>query len=167
MAGTLPVIAVNVNVGTIDLTTFVTVRKLSASATSIIYDPFTGHLFSAGINGIAQIDPATGTVVSTWLNPQGTGNFLQNLAVTGTGHLIAFDANGLLRIWDFSAGPRLIGAAETIQANFATPTVLSGGLALATLPAFPLITSPPSFSPITPKQLSVGTILGNFVLPFQ
>ena len=133
------------NVGTINLSNpanFVTTRKLTAiSATTIIFDPFTGHLFTAGINGIAQINPATGAVVSTWANPRGSGLFIQNLAATGQGHLVAFDDNGLLRIWDFSTGSHLIGAADTIQASFTT-TVLSGGLAFATLPPFPLITSP-------------------------
>jgi hypothetical protein len=132
------------NVGVMSFVNFnyTTSRRLTGiSATEITFDPFTGHLFTAGISGIAQINPANGTVVSTWTNPQGGGNFFQNLAVTGEGHLIAFDSNGLLRIWDFSTGSHLIGAADTIQGSFATP-VLSGGMALATLPPFPLITSP-------------------------
>ena len=134
------------NVGTINLSTFVTTRKLtSISATSIVFDPFTGHLFTAGINGIAQINPTTGTVVSTWLNPLGTGLFIANLAVTGRGHLIAFDSDGgstnLLRIWDFSSGSKLIGNADTIKATFNT-SVISGGLMLATVPTYPVITSP-------------------------
>src|SRR5437764_3870093 len=131
------------NVGTINLSTFVTVRKLTAiSATSIIFDPVTGHLFTAGINGIVQIDPATNTVVSTWANPQGGGStHIQNLAVTGTGHLIALDDNGLLRIWDLSSGSHLIGSPDTIQASFQT-TVISGRIALATLPLFTLTTTP-------------------------
>ena len=119
------------NVGTINLTTFKTTQLLTQiSATEIIFDPFTGHLFAAGISGIVQINPTTHTVVSSWANPQGTGLFITNLAATGKGHLVAFDSNGLLRIWDFSTGSHLIGAADTIQGSFATP-VLSGGMALA------------------------------------
>jgi hypothetical protein len=131
------------NVGTIDLTTYTTTRKLlSISATTITYDPFTGDIFTAGIDGIAQIDPVTGTVVSTWTNPQGQGQFIQNLAATGTGHLVAFDSSNLLRLWDFSAGSKLIGAADTVVASAPT-SVAFGGLYLAKVAAAPpVITSP-------------------------
>ena len=119
------------NVGTIDLTTYTTTRKLAAiSATSITYDPFTGDIFTSGIDGIAQINPATGTVVSTWANPQGMGLFIASLAATGTGQLVAFDGSNLLRIWDFSSGSKLIGGAGTVIASAPT-TVTSGGLYLA------------------------------------
>ena len=119
------------NVGTIDLTTYTTTRKLTGiSATSITYDPFTGDIFTTGIDGIAQIDPGTGLVVSTWINPQGQGQFMQNLSATGDGHLLAFDASNLLRIWDFSSGSKLIGGSGTVSASAPT-TVASGGLYLA------------------------------------
>ena len=133
------------NVGRINLSTFVTTRAIaSISATTITFDPFTGHLFTAGVNGIAQIDPATNSVVSTWLNPRGAGLFIQNLEATGDGHLVAFDSgsnDALLRVWDFSNGSGLIGGPDTINASVAVP-VLSGGLAFADVPGFPLITSP-------------------------
>ena len=133
------------NVGRMDLTNYVTTRAISTiSATTITYDPFTGHLFTAGVNGIAQIDPVTNTVVSTWVNPRGAGLFIQNLQATGEGHLVAFDSgnsDALLRLWDFSNGSRLIGQPDTINASVAVP-VLSGGLAFAEVPDFPLITSP-------------------------
>ncbi len=133
------------NVGTIDLSPgkFITAQKLkNISATSITFDPFTGDLFTAGIDGIAQIDPATATVVSTWKNPQGTGQFIQNLSATGRGHLVAFDSSNLLRIWDFSSGSKLIGAADTIQATTGT-TLTSAGLVLTDVVAGPpVITSP-------------------------
>jgi hypothetical protein len=127
------------NVGTIDLRAYSTTRRLTAiSATTIIFDSFTGHLFTAGIDGIAQIDPSTGTVVSTWKNPQGQGLFIQNLASTGKGHLLAMDSSNLVRIWDMSSS-RLIGSAATIQAS--TPTdVANGGLVLS--PIAPSIISP-------------------------
>jgi hypothetical protein len=147
------------NVGTIAFSpSFHTTRKLTGiSATSIVFDPYTGDLFTAGINGITQIDPATATVVSTWLNPQGTGLFIQNLAVTGAGHLIAFDSNGLIRIWDFSSGSGLIGGAGTVEANFTTP-LLSAGLALSAITDFPVITSPLNAS---------GTIGQRFTYQFE
>lgn len=130
------------NVGRIDLATYKTTRVLGPiSATTITYDPFTGHIFTAGFNGIAQINPATNTVVSTWLNPQGTGQFIVNLEATGKGQLLAFDSNGLLRIWDFSSGSALIGASDTIQASAGT-NLLSAGLALANVPTTLAITSP-------------------------
>ena len=109
----------------------VTTRKLTnVSATAITYESFTGDIFTAGIDGIAQIDPVTGTVVSTWTNPQGQGLFIGNLAATGAGHLVAFDSRSLLRIWDFSSGSKLIGGAGTVIASAPT-TVTSGGLYLA------------------------------------
>src|SRR5664279_2257030 len=147
------------DVGTIDLATFTTTRRLNAiSATEITFDPFTGDIFTAGIDGIAQINPATGTVVSTWLNPQGTGLFIQNLAATGTGHLIAFDSNGLLRIWDFSSGSGLIGGPGTIEASTSTQ-VTDGGMALAALPfGLPVIVSPLAVT---------GTVAQPFIYQFE
>ncbi|MGI8956187.1 MAG: hypothetical protein ACR2II_04635 [Chthoniobacterales bacterium] len=119
------------NVGTIDLSTFITTRKLTAiSATSITYDPFTGDIFTAGIDGIAQINPTSGAVVSTWPNPQGIGYFIANLAATGTGQLVAFDSSNLLRLWDFNSGSKLIGGTGTIIASAPT-SVTAGGLSLA------------------------------------
>jgi hypothetical protein len=134
------------NFGSIDLSTYKTTRVLSGiSATEIAFDPYTGHLFTAGIDGIAQIDPATGRIVSTWKNPRGRGLYIKNLSTTGKGHLVAFDSNGLLRLWDFSAGPKLIGAPETITKSVGT-RVLDGGLAFAALPGPPQIISPLSLT---------------------
>jgi WD40 repeat protein len=119
------------NVGTINLSTYTTTRKLaSISATAITYDPFTGDIFTAGIDGIVQINPTSGAVVSTWANPQGQGLFIENLAATGTGQLVAFDSSNLLRLWDFSSGSKLIGGAGTIIASAPT-SVAAGGLYLA------------------------------------
>ena len=132
------------NVGRIDLSTFVTTRVLSGvSATSITYDPFTGHIFTAGVDGIAQIDPATDTIVSRWLNPRGIGMFIANLQATGEGHLVATDGGPgpLLRLWDFTTGSGLIGEPDTIVAAIPIQ-VPDGGIAFADVPDFPLITSP-------------------------
>jgi WD40 repeat protein len=129
------------NVGKIDLTTFTTTRVLTGvSATAIVFDPFTGDLSTAGIDGIAQIDRASGTVVSTWTNPEGNGSFIQNLSVTTQGHLIALSGDGSLHIWDFTSGSGLIGQPYTIEESVTT-SVLSGGLELAATGA-PVITSP-------------------------
>ena len=142
------------NVGRIDLTTYVTTRVLTAiSATSIVYDPFTGHLFTSGLNGIEQINPATNTVVSTWANPLGGGNtHIQNLSVTGQGHLVAFNSDGQLLLWDFTSGSGLIGNADTIKASAGTP-VISGGLELADVPDFPA-------APVITSPLEVTTRIG-------
>jgi hypothetical protein len=130
------------NVGRINLTTFTTTRVLTnVSATSMVYDPFTGHLFTAGINGIAQINPATNAVVSTWANPLGTGQRIQNLDVTGQGHLVALDSSGLLRLWDFSSGSKLIGQQDTLKVS-AGVQVTDAGMELANVPDLPAITSP-------------------------
>ena len=129
------------NVGKINLSTYTTQRLLTGiSATSIVYDPFTQSLFTAGIDGIVQIDPAKGTVLSKWPNPRGTGLFIQNLSVNGKGLLVAFDDNDV-RIWDFRQGSRLIGQPDTVTASAHT-SLVSPGLVLAPLAVPPVITSP-------------------------
>jgi len=147
------------NVGTIDLATYVTTRKLTnVSATAITYDSFTGDIFTAGIDGIAQIDPVTGTVVSTWTNPQGQGLFIGNLAATGAGHLLAFDSSNLLRIWDFSSGSKLIGGAGTVIASAPT-TVTSGGLYLAKVVAPHLLNISTRLNVGTSDNVLIGGII--------
>lgn len=64
------------------------------------YDPFTGDLFTFGANTIRQIDPGTGSIVST-LNLSFSAGFDQG-TVDGLGHLFIADNDGHLLFIDYS-----------------------------------------------------------------
>jgi hypothetical protein len=89
------------NFGTIDMNTFVTTRLYTNVPWShgMAFDCFTGHLMAFGSNQVAQIDPASGAVVSLLdLAPfgfqfdQGTADGVGHLYIaSNTGHMLFVD----------------------------------------------------------------------------
>lgn len=92
--------------GAIDLDTLTTTRKMSnfPAAHGISFDHFTNTLIMVGTTHIAQIDPATLSVVSDWTAPAGKYPQFQldQGATDGKGHLWAASNDGNLVFIDFS-----------------------------------------------------------------
>jgi len=108
--------------GSINLTTGVATVLLSgvAAAHGMVYDPFSGDLILGGSDQITQIDPTTGTIVSsaTFL-----GNAFDQGAVDGLGHIFWASNNGQLFFMDYST-TNLVGS----TGNFVSDNFYQGNL---------------------------------------
>lgn len=111
------------NFGEINLTTFVTTRRLTDVdyAHGIQLDPFTGHLLLFGEHEIAQIDPATNppTLLSVLdLSVQFPGLDLDQGAVDGSGLIYGASNSGTLMVMDYSATQRVGTSGATVDIEF-------------------------------------------------
>ncbi|MBU6399477.1 MAG: DUF11 domain-containing protein, partial [Verrucomicrobia bacterium] len=113
--------------GLIDLTNFVTSRKLTPPADhGMAYDPYTGTLMVSGGNHISQIsaNPTNMQVISDLdLGTRGISVQFDQGTVDGQGHVFFADNNGKLVFVDYSAS-KLIGATN----NFVTAPFLAPNL---------------------------------------
>jgi len=110
------------NVGTIDMTTFVTTQLLSGvpAAHGMVIDPFTGDLALFGDGQISQFDPDTNAIIST--RAFAGVNFDQG-AVDGAGHAFVASNTGDLLFVDYAA-TGLLGA----MSNFTSLQFLKASL---------------------------------------
>jgi hypothetical protein len=93
------------SVGSINLATFTTVRKIQniPGAHGAVFDHFTNTLIVVGSNHITQINPKTFSIVSDWMAPPEHSTFqLDQAAVDGRGHLWATSNDGNLVFIDYS-----------------------------------------------------------------
>ena len=91
--------------GSIDLTTFTTVRKINniSAAHGMLFDPFTNTLILVGSNHITQVDPKTFSIVSDWTAPPVHSSLqLDQAAVDGKGHIWITSNDGYLVFMDYS-----------------------------------------------------------------
>jgi hypothetical protein len=88
-------------------------------AHGIEYDPFSGDLIATGANQIAQISPATLTVVSTYTAPTDTSGQtpeLDQVAVDGSGQLFAADNHGDVYFIDYAQSGQ-VGASGNLTTH--------------------------------------------------
>jgi len=144
------------SVGTINLNTFTTTRKISGliAAHGITYDSFTGDLIFSGGNHVTQIDPATFKVVSD-LNLMDLGTLqLDQVATDGKGHLFVGDNGsvpstpGKLIFVDYSRS-KLVGDTSNNRGAVALAIGLDDLAPLAG-PGAPPTASPPPPPPPPP-----------------
>jgi WD40 repeat protein len=108
----------NGSVGTIDLKTFTTRRKLEnmPAAHGMVYDRFTGNLLLFGATHITQVDPGAMKVVSDLtvkapvLLDQGT--------VDGNGYVFVASNEGQLVFVDYSGSKKIGASSNTISVQF-------------------------------------------------
>jgi hypothetical protein len=118
----------NGNVGTIDLTTFLTTRYVSnTEATGIAYDSFSDSVIFAAFGKSHQINPANPSVVVSSRDDTASGETYIDLKPDGAGHLLTTRyglQSGLLVLLDYSESG-LIGDPTTrhVTAPIALPTL--------------------------------------------
>lgn len=122
------------NFGTINLTTFTTVRLLASTyADNVHYDRFSRSLIIAGIGHAIQVDPANPATPISTRDDTGLGENYLMLRPDGRGHLFGtrYGGGDRLVLIDYSA-TGLIGDASTIIVSTVLVNGLSGGVAVDT-----------------------------------
>ena len=106
------------NFGTIDLTTFVTSRKITglAAAHGMTFDPYTGDLILFGDGSISQIDPSNPSVVLSTLSLPLSATYDQG-SVDGSGHIFIANNGGDLAFIDISKS-KLVGSPDFVATPF-------------------------------------------------
>lgn len=126
--------------GSIDLSTGVATVLLTGvvAAHGMVYDPFSGDLILGGGDQIAQIDPATGSIVSS---ATFGGNTFDQGAVDGLGHIFWASNSGQFLFMDYSTTGSVGSTSNFVSDKFfqsnlddVAPLIGAGGTGTTSVP---------------------------------